>query len=218
VDAPNVNISPAQIRVDAPNIPDIIVPKIEFPTKELIKAIQLAIKGIRFPETKVSVPDINMPKEMEVSGIKELILDIKKLADAKFDLNMDGITRNNPLPVILTDEKGMPYKASMSIIGGRGGSGGVSLASSPTVYNVTMTAANTEYSKLLPTGTKKIYIKLRSLNALLKVSFILGESGTTYVTIPFGATFSLDDVDLNNVTIYFQSPTAAQSAEIICFT
>ena len=88
----------------------------------------------------------------------------------------------------------------------------------PITYNVIMTTANTEYSRALPSGTKKLYVKLRSLNALLKIAFVLNESGTNYMTIPFGASISLENIDLTGITIYMQSPIASQVAEILCFT
>jgi len=94
----------------------------------------------------------------------------------------------------------------------------ISAPGTPTLYNVTMTSADTEYSKALPTGTKKVDIKLRSFNALLKIAFTSGLSGTTYIQVPYGASFHLENVNLSGVTAYFQSPTASQTCEILCWT
>lgn len=88
------------------------------------------------------------------------------------------------------------------------------IASRPVIYNETMTSANTEYSKTLPVGTKRFEIKLRALNALLKLAFVSGESGTNYITIPYGASYREEDVRIGSRIIYFQSPTAAMTAEI----
>ena len=76
-----------------------------------------------------------------------------------------------------------------------------------------MTTANTEYSYDIPANAKRFSIKLRSLNALLKISFTSGASGTTYITIPYGESFEINDAKVGGRTIYFQSPTASQVAE-----
>lgn len=76
-----------------------------------------------------------------------------------------------------------------------------------------MTSANTEYSYTFPAGTKKFSIKLRALNALLKVAFVSGESGSTYFTVPYGDILVME-AKVGGSTVYFQSPTASQVAEI----
>ena len=84
----------------------------------------------------------------------------------------------------------------------------------PTIANTTMTSADTEYNYTLPAGTIRFEIKLRAQNALLKLSFVSGESGTTYITIPYGASYSEIDAKAGSRVLYFQSPTASQIAEI----
>ena len=77
-----------------------------------------------------------------------------------------------------------------------------------------MTSADTEYSTTLPASTTRFEIKLRASNALLKFSFVSGASGTTYITIPYGGTYAELDTKAGGRVIYFQSPTAAQTAEV----
>lgn len=84
----------------------------------------------------------------------------------------------------------------------------------PVINNTTMTSADTEYSYDIPAGTKRFEIKLRALNALLKLAFTSGESGTTYITIPYGASYLEEDVKAGPITLYFQSSSASQVAEI----
>lgn len=84
----------------------------------------------------------------------------------------------------------------------------------PTIANVAMAGATTECSYDIPAGTKRFEIKLRALNALLKLSFTEGASGTTYMTIPYGGSYIENDVKAGPITLYFQSPTASQVAEI----
>jgi len=84
----------------------------------------------------------------------------------------------------------------------------------PIIANETMTSSNTEYSYDIPAGTKRFEIKLRALNALLKLAFVSGESGTNYITIPYGGSYVENDVKAGPITLYFQSPKASQVAEI----
>jgi len=88
------------------------------------------------------------------------------------------------------------------------------IGAKPVIYNTAVTLADTEYSQALPVGTTKFEIKLRALNALLKLAFVAGESGTTYVTIPYGASYVENDVKMGSRSLYFQSPTAGGVAEI----
>lgn len=84
----------------------------------------------------------------------------------------------------------------------------------PTIANVSMTLASTEYSYDIPAGTKRFEIKLRALNALLQLAFNSGESGTTYITVNYGDNYVENDVKAGHLILYFQSPSANQTAEI----
>lgn len=84
----------------------------------------------------------------------------------------------------------------------------------PTIANVSMTSAATEYSYTFPADTKKFEIRIRSGSSLLQIAFISGQSGSTYITIPYGASYSENDAKVGGATIYFQSPDATQVAEI----
>ena len=86
-------------------------------------------------------------------------------------------------------------------------------AAKGTIANVSMTSATTEYSYTFPAGTKKFRIKLRALNALLQVSFASGASGSTFITVPYGDDLVME-AKVGGSTIYFQSPSASQVAEV----
>lgn len=119
VEAPVVNVEPANVSVTPSKIE---VPKIEFPKIELIAAMKQAIGTMKFPKIDVKTPEY--PKEMKVAKIQEVIDGLKKLADAKMTVEFsDKYNRDNPLPVILTDEKGVFYKAITEIISSSGGGG-----------------------------------------------------------------------------------------------
>lgn len=92
------------------------------------------------------------------------------------------------------------------------------LPETPAIYNVTMTSKDTEYSQALPAGTRKVDIKLRATNALLKVAFTESASGSTYITVPYGSSLHLENVDLTSITVYVQSPTDVQTLEVLAWT
>lgn len=92
------------------------------------------------------------------------------------------------------------------------------LSVSPTVYNKTMTNANTEYSQVLPVGTKKFLIKCRTAFDI-KLTFTANASGTTYITIPADKALLVDNLSLSGTkTLYFQCATSAKVAEILAWT
>ena len=91
-------------------------------------------------------------------------------------------------------------------------------ATNPTVANVTIPLASTEVSYTLPTGTKMFLIRTRGL-AKMQLSYTVGTSGTTYVTIPANANYCTEGLTLPvGVTLYFQTNIASQIAEIVSWT
>lgn len=83
----------------------------------------------------------------------------------------------------------------------------------PTIVNKEMSSAATEISQAIPAAARRFEIKLRSLNALLKLAFVSGESGTIFITIPYGVSYAELNIK-GGMTLYFQSPSASQTAEI----
>ena len=85
----------------------------------------------------------------------------------------------------------------------------------PTIANTSITDANTEYSYALPDGTRRFSVKLWDLGADLKICFVASDSSSTYVTLPGGRTYNELEVKGSGNTLYFQSPTAGQVAEVL---
>jgi hypothetical protein len=83
---------------------------------------------------------------------------------------------------------------------------------SPTIYNSNITLANTEYSLTFPANTKQIMIKSRK--GTIQFSFISGQSGTNYITIPLGASYKEENLGAS-LTIYFRSSKANDVLESI---
>lgn len=85
----------------------------------------------------------------------------------------------------------------------------------PTIANVAMTSANTEYPYTFPVGTTRFEIKLRNVGVPLKICFVSSGSGTTYKNLPAGQTYKEDNIKKGPNILYFQSASANQVAEII---
>lgn len=83
----------------------------------------------------------------------------------------------------------------------------------PIVENVSLPLADTEVTHVLPTGTKRFLIKLRD-SATLKLAYAVGTSGTVYQTIPKNVYYSESFIGSGTTTLYIQSPSASQTAEI----
>lgn len=84
----------------------------------------------------------------------------------------------------------------------------------PTIANVSMAVAGTEYSYAFPANTKKFTIQSRN-DGKLKIAFTAGQSATQYISISAGAAYSEESVKLVSVTLYFQSSKNADTLEIL---
>lgn len=83
----------------------------------------------------------------------------------------------------------------------------------PTIYNVSVPNANTEVSQALSGSTKKFTIRVRGL-ATLKLAFTAAQSGTVYLTIPAGGSYSEDGLNFAG-SLYFQTNRSTQTVEIV---
>lgn len=101
------------------------------------------------------------------------------------------------------------------------GSINVNSGGSPTatsgILNVPASLANTEYSVTLPTGTKRILLKVRGYASTLKFSWTAGTSGSNYITLERGCSYTEEFIELTttNRTIYFQSSKANVVIEVL---
>lgn len=84
----------------------------------------------------------------------------------------------------------------------------------PLITNLILTDANTEYSYIIPTGTKKYTFQCRTDNNL-KYAYVEDQSGSVFSSIPEGASKSEDNLNTApELTLYLQSPTAGVVVEI----
>ena len=219
------------------NPPQIIV-KATDPTlvNELVKKLAIVLKGsikqeiiVQPPKVEVKERELKIPKIFQVLGIRGLAKFLKDLITF-----WKAIDHKNPLPVILSYQ-GKGYGATAK--GGKGGVdaiiGGpsriyvrnkdnntadlIESATSLDVYNVTLVAANTEYSQVLPSRTRKFKIyalqadKKTPLRDVLKYKLGIAASGNDWsavdhIPIPAGGYDQQDGLKLTGKTLYFQSP------------
>lgn len=94
---------------------------------------------------------------------------------------------------------------------------GSAAAANPTIFNIDCPLANTEYSQDLPDKTKQFLIKVRDGGAIMKVAFIVGESGSNYITIHPGANHLQLDISVMSKTVYFQLNKPDKLVEILAW-
>jgi hypothetical protein len=85
-----------------------------------------------------------------------------------------------------------------------------------TVYNVTLTLANTEYSQALPANTRKIAFRART-TVECRYAFVTGKVAAPtepYSTLKAGAEYTADGINLTSKTLYLASATAGTVVEI----
>lgn len=85
-----------------------------------------------------------------------------------------------------------------------------------TTYNITLTAADTEYSQLLPSGTKELRFRCRTLYDV-RFAWVTGKVATPtapYLTLPAGCDYHSDIKDISGKLIYFASSEAGVVVEL----
>ena len=77
----------------------------------------------------------------------------------------------------------------------------------PTIINVTLSLAGTEGSFVLPQDTTRFMIRSRQ-TAKLQFSYVAGQTNTNFLTIPKGANYSEEGLQVtSDTTVYIQSPS-----------
>lgn len=85
-----------------------------------------------------------------------------------------------------------------------------------TIYNVTTTLADTEYSQSLPSDTKGFLLRSRNL-ATTKIAYASGGTGSDYLTVLPGNVYE-DKYFYSSQTLYFRSSVAGAIIEIVAYS
>ncbi|MBA7493937.1 hypothetical protein ES702_04503 [subsurface metagenome] len=94
-------------------------------------------------------------------------------------------------------------------------------ATTPMIYNVEMTDADTEYSQALPAGTKRFCIQMRENDTAFRIAYETGKVAAPtepYYTIQSGKENYEDNLKLAATTIYFGCGAAGKNIEITAWT
>lgn len=89
-------------------------------------------------------------------------------------------------------------------------------AANPTVANVDVTNADTEYSYVIPVGTKKFWLRVRNVDGLaawLRVYYVSGD--TVYATVNPGGIYVEQGLTTSALTIYFKCNYPNRVVEIV---
>lgn len=90
-------------------------------------------------------------------------------------------------------------------------------ATTPTIYNLSMPSAGTEYSQVLNNSVKKLTIRMR-IPSVSRIAFVSGATSVSYITLNPSCVYSEESLDLNGATIFLQSTVNGQTAEILEWT
>jgi len=85
----------------------------------------------------------------------------------------------------------------------------------PKARNIALTVINTEVEVIFSDRVAKFELKLRDAAAVLKIGTASGQSGVTFLTIPAGERYKIDQLSGRQFSLFVQSSTAAQTLEIL---
>ena len=86
----------------------------------------------------------------------------------------------------------------------------------PVVYNKTLTVADNEYSQALPSSTREIRFRCRTLYDV-RFAWVEGKVATPtapYLTLPAGSDYYSDNDDITGKSLYLASSEAGVVVEI----
>jgi hypothetical protein len=78
------------------------------------------------------------------------------------------------------------------------------IVTSPTLQNITMAVAGTEYSVVIPVGAKRFSVYSRQ-DSVLQATYTSGQSGLNYFTIGYGVWYTEENLAGSSLTLYIQS-------------
>lgn len=94
----------------------------------------------------------------------------------------------------------------------------VTAIADPNISNIPVTLAATEYSTALPAGTREFRLRSRK-DGILQLAFSAGQTGTTYVTIYPGSTYTRKNLRRSTpLTLYYRSSKPSDVLELEYWT
>jgi hypothetical protein len=90
----------------------------------------------------------------------------------------------------------------------------------PTLYNITLTNANTQYSQAIPENTRQFRFRCRT-SYDVRYAFATDKVATPtapYMTLPAGADYAMGDALLGTTVLYLASAQAGVIVELECWS
>jgi len=80
-------------------------------------------------------------------------------------------------------------------------------STTPSIQNVAITTSGVENVLILPINTKQFQLRVRDSLSKIQIAYVLGESNSSYITIPRGCNYSQDNLNLTtfNRVLFIQS-------------
>lgn len=202
-------------KVGFPKMPEIKFPEIpKFPNdisikeaNEIIDVLTQVVKEIQEKNLNVDLTPIDKGLLRLEETIVQIMTDIGK--NIGFELPLE----EERVKVIL------PAKQVAQMGGGGGSNISQMFFKEPTIYNLTMTSSDTEYSQELPSKTKAFTIQCQG-GYDVRFAFTTGKVATPtapYMTLKSGQSYYEQNTNLTSVIIYSACSTPGQVLEIICW-
>lgn len=90
----------------------------------------------------------------------------------------------------------------------------------PMIFNINAVLANTEYSQILPLGTRTFSLFIQENDTIYRIAFETGRVATPtrpFIQIPAGGAYSQTDIN-TDATIFFATTAANRWLQIIAWT
>lgn len=168
----------------------------------VVMSNDLDIRDLTFSTDKVDVSGSSVT-------VSSTDLDIRDIDNATDDILIYGYDGANNQP-IKTDVNGELQVDVLSY----------PRAETPTIYAISLTNKDTEYSQVLPNGTKRFAISLRNDKAF-RIAFETGKVATPtdpYLMIKGNTEYSEQDLNLSGKTLYIASYDDNQTAQLIVWS
>jgi len=139
----------------------------------------------------------------EVVTVKQYDSVIEKQGFDKFFITHAALSGGTIKFLVYADE-------NLFISLGAGASAGGGAATTIGHNSLALTVANTEYSVALTDNTKRVKLMNNSIDAVMYVSTLSGDSGNG-IPIPPLSSHTIDNIDLESYSLYVQSDTASRT-------
>ncbi len=84
----------------------------------------------------------------------------------------------------------------------------------PSIQNISLALAATEYTVTLPANTERFRIQVRGTSRL-QIAYVSGQSGTNFISLYAGAYYEEAGLDVVSLNLYVQSSQGGETLEVL---